>query len=329
MDYLIDITRRSTNGFTPLDTLNYINKYWFNRYYKMFYKPSSENTVKIDDGKMYVTGDNMVKSIADYILNCNLVDPELLEELEKMPKYIDGKMISISTPPKKFLLNVSNSCALDSLLSIIFFARGGYFVSRIADSSLQKFPPWIDGETMKRAATEIRLSILDLYNQASWKQQNIRSLQKQISVFLEDDCRDIKSVNEIWGTFCTMFDGLSFDLWTKRQKDIGNTPIDTFSIPIWENIFPKDLATLPYHLVYLNDTDVSNKNFADLGYANLDGYELVGVVLHGGGHYTSLINVQEEWYRYDDLTGDIRKYDGDVLKQNIGKTIVMMFYVKM
>lgn len=328
MEYLIDLTSRYTKGFTPLDTLNYINNYWFSQYYKMFYKPSLENSVNITGRKMYVTGSDIIKSVADYILECNLVDPELLKELEKSPKYIDGKLIEISTPPKKFLLNVSNSCALDSLLSIIFFARGGYFVSRIADSSLKNFPPWVDAGTMKRVATDIRKSVVDLFNQASWKQQNIGSLQKEISVFLEDDCRDVKSVNEIWGTFCTLFDGLSFDIWTKRQKEIGNTPNNTYSIPIWEDIFPKDLATPPYHLVYLNDTDISNKDFADLGYGNLEGYELVGVIHHGGGHYTSLINVHEEWYRYDDLTGDIKKYTGDVLKQTMGKTIVMMFYVK-
>jgi len=326
MDYLIDKTLVATNRFSPIDTLRYINQYWFADFYNVFWRGGDQD-VDIEGRDLRVTGVDVVNQIANFVQQCKM-NGELLKSLNYTPKFVDGKVVEIETPPDNFLLNVANSCALDSLLSIIFFARGGYFVSRIVDSSLERFPRWMDADVLGRAAKRIRQLMVELFNQTEWKRQNVRDIQQGISVFIEDDCNDVKSVNEIWGTFCTLFDGLSFPLWTKRQKEIGNNPVNTFSIPIGDNIFPKDLAEKPYHLVYLNDTDRSPKNFTDFGYSDLEGYELVGVVLHWGAHYTSLINVQETWYSYDDLSGQIKPYDGEVLKQTRQKTIAMMFYTK-
>lgn len=328
MEHLITKTLRATEEFDPFQTLRYINEIWFNRFYRIHYKDSSVSTIVMEDQNLYVTGhgEDMVDAMGTIVKDCK-IDPRILKSLESSPKYIDGKVVDIKSPPNSFLLNVSNSCALDSLLAIIFFAKGGYFMSRIQDSTLKKFPRWFPQDTISRAAESIQSSLSQIYNRTNWRLQNIGEIQRQISVYLKDDCADVKSVNEIWTVFCTMFDGLPFDILTKRQKEIGNNPIEFYSIPIGEGIFADDLALKPDHLVYLNDTTQGPVDFSALGY-DMDGYDLVGVVLHWGAHYTSLVYVQEQWYAYDDLGGKISKFEGNPLKQTGSYTIAMMFYVK-
>lgn len=330
MDYLVSMTEKSVRDMEPIKILKYINFAWFSNFFKIYISSSKgDPKIYVDGKKLYVIGyNNIVKRMAKFVEGCGVTDEKILESLEYTPKYVNGEIVEIKTPPAKFLLNVSNSCGMDSLLSIMFFAKGGYFISQIVNSSFEKYPPWLDSESIKRESKRIKTVIVDLYNRTSWTRQNIKDLQKSISVYMEDDCNDVKSGNEIWGTFCTMFDGLSFPVLTKRQKEIGNKPTETFTIPIGDDTFPNDLVIKPNHLVYLNDTDTTEKNFAELGYGDLEGYDLVGIVNYLPGHYTSLIKVQDAWYSYNDLNGDIKPYRGNVLKQTPQKLVVMMFYVK-
>lgn len=333
MDYLIDTAVRDTKSFSLEDTARYVNEYWFSNFYKIKYSPS-ENIfyfIKVEKN-INVSGkgsnEEFIRGMWNLIQNCEVNDDGLVKRLSMTPKYIDGKIVNIPSPPKNFLLNVSNSCAMDSLLSIMFFARGGYFMSRIQDSTLKNFPSWIgDQEILQRSARRIKERLFDLYNRTDWTNENILSLQTDLSSFIEDGCDDIKSVNEIWGAFCTLFDGLPFNILTKRQKEIGNSPVETYSIPMYEDIYPQNLFKKPYHLVYMNDVNVDPTDFTK-PYSNLDGYELVGIVYHLDYHYVSSFSVHGKWYSYNDLNGKIVSADNDILKQTKQKRIVMLFYTK-
>lgn len=338
MNWLYDTTLRDTKGFSRSKTLKYINLYWFNNYFRVIdhFAKTKVDRVSYEGPNILLgtgrpTREKIIQDCLDIIKECPNMDRQLmLNHLVTAPK-TDGE---ITIPPKRFLTNVSLSCALDSLLSIMFFASGGYFMARVAQSNPREPPRWLrrHRDQFKEMSQIVKDRLFDLYDRIDWKGVTVRELQQDLALFIEEDCRDIKVVYEIWGVMATMFDGLTFERQTEREHDIGNDPVETYALEISADpILPFDLYIKPYHLVYVNDVFVGEMDYRNIALAETIGneYKLVGVVNHTGAHYISKILVEDQWYAYDDLNGYIVRYDEDVLLQTKRSKIVMMFYVKM
>lgn len=247
---------------------------------------------------------------------------ELIESLKKSYRLIDGQKKMVTVPPKRFLLNTQNSCALDSLLSIIFYAYGGYFMRMIAMSDIEEatYPRWINPEGMKIVSTLVQSRLKSLYH--SEKFTNASEVQKYLAKYTKEKCNDYKAVYELWNVLCMMFNRLPVKVRTLRERLIGNDPVEVYS-------FAEKIGVLEYwpnHLVYVNDADISKRDWTEY---NVTGFELVGVVNYHSEHYTSTVKINGDWYNYNDLDGKFKSVSGDeVLVQTKNKKICMMFYVR-
>ena len=324
------------------EALSIIQFLLFNNFYKILYYESNEKLVLSVSGKEILIvgnleGVDLVKLFFDHAnLYC---DTQFVVELQKQYRLQNNKLIQIVYPPKRFLTNVSNSCALDSLLSIVLFAKSGYFLQQIVKSVKNTYPPWIDVETITRLSNRVRDNIMKLYNtlpsckDTKYDMGNAREIQKDLIYYLKEDCSDVKSAYELWNILCMMYNNLYFYLQTPRHKQIGNVPTQYAALPFDDDILDDEdergydtLNTVvdPPHLVVLNDTVTHNWEFREI-----NGYELIGVIVHTGGHYYSRIKIYDDWYEYDDLRSDIIKmYKGDKILVQTGRARnVMMFYI--
>lgn len=335
MDWLYDTTLEDTRGAYQYLVIKHISDYWFAGYYNIGYNRDEQKYRITHDKtrKMEVRGSgpisSLIQTFIDYIKECNIMDEGLVKHLEYAPK----SKGDITIPPNRFLSNTSLSCALDSILSIMFFACNGYFMARVSQSDIKDVPVWMtqNKEKFIEMSIVVKKRLFNLFDQTNWDGMNVDQLQKDISLFIEDDCGDVKVAYEIWGVLASMFQGLSFDVLTKREHKIGRIPVNSFGLVVDEDIvLPGDLYMKPYHLVYINDRIVDPIDFRTFGlYEEIDGYKLVGIVNHTGNHYVSKINVMGDWYSYDDLNAYIKPYSGDVLTQTKISKIVMMFYTKL
>jgi len=294
----------------------------FNNYYKILYLESTgKEKLTVSGREILITGkiNNIVKLL--YANTDKYCDTAFPEYLKRQYRLIDGKLRQIPFPPREFLSNISNSCAIDSLLSVILFTSSAYFTRLILESGEGPYPKWIDSESIIRLSRIVKTDILKLYNSTTYT--NAAEIQRNLTNFIAEDCRDVKAVYELWNVLCTMYNRLPIKLLTNRDIEIGNSPTEYYSIPITELDKLDEIVDLPNHLVVLNDSIIHKYTFDEI-----DGYDLIGVILHTGNHYISRIRIYEEWYEYDDLNSNIRNINTNVLIQEGYRKNVMFFYIK-
>ena len=270
---------------------------------------------------------------------------QLNEILSTFTAKRDGKITTFKDGiPKFFLPNDRNSCAPDSILFILFFTYGSYFMDRILNYSSK--PKWVKQRAFR---DEIIEPLTKLYNNMTLWTKSITKIQKILGKYTNISCNDVKSGTEIWGLLASAFPGLDFPLLTKDEEAIGNT--FTSAAYIDPEMYQLDDLVSLYkssrnsstsssngssitennsrakHIVFGDDRRPGNRRL-DQG---MDGLESV-LFFIGQGHYTAAVKGSNgTWYYYDDLRPNvliIKDPASFIFDENINKKIQMLFYIR-
>lgn len=272
---------------------------------------------------------NQIKKILKNIPNIENLSPQECKDLiTQLDVFIcaNGKTIPRGYP-NTFLSNTANSCAIDSILFILFFTKGSFFMNKIYSNPNSEF------ERGKKIRQTI-LPVLDtLYTDCSKWIETALLFQRKISSFLRiTGCNDIKSGTEIWNVLCEAFMGLQFDYLSEHAKMIGNKPIKTsYLLPDSDDdpfqISNSDIK--PEFLVYGDDKPPKNQDRRPIYDMEIEEYELQAVLFYKPGHYTCCVKVFTEWVYYDDLMPTIRRLKSPedfIFKESTNKKCQMLFY---
>lgn len=244
-------------------------------------------------------------------INCDLPDDQRLELINRLSftAMKDGRVIKIkNTVPKFFLTNYQNSCAPDSILFILFFCRGSYFLDRMFKSPMPKF------EKELKFRKQIQPEIAKLYgNMSLWN--NHIWFQDILVKYLEKDldCDDVKSGTQIWGLLASAFPGLEYPAIIDGQKMMA-----TYLEPYVE------LENYPSHAIF-GDDDVPQDRKLNKTMENLEAV----LFFMDGFHYTSAVKANDRWYYYNDLAPSVvilANPEKFIFNESVNKKIAMLFY---
>lgn len=212
---------------------------------------------------------------------CQIYQNHRQETLDFLSNFTLEDGTNIEYPPRHFLKNFGNSCAIDSLLYIIFFCKHSYFINIILNNPGEY-------ETKKEFRDEILPAITELYGDHKKWRENIIPIQKIISKWTQTDCFEIKSGTHIWSLFADAFMNLQF----KVEKE-NYTILATY---LGLDIFPSEIKNAP-HVVLGDDDPPKTKVHVH----PMEGLEAV-LFFVGNAHYTCAIKGNDDkWFYYDDL----------------------------
>lgn len=295
-------------------------------------RSGSARRLKIDGYNIHI--DNMsstdfMKYVVPMLLkkegkSCN----ELIKHIDRFILY-DKTFLPRSYPPR-FLQNFQNSCVVDSIIFIIFFANHSFFMNKILHSEKT------ETDVGKNFKAKILPELSDLYiNNKKWTGtiQNIQSILfpfiKAISYGEINSCGDIKSGLELWDLFANAFTDLQFEYLSERAEELGNKPVMSTYLDF-------KIDDLPYSqkaefLIYGDDEKPKIQSLLEIGHdLQVGDYELTAVLFFKGmGHYTSAINTISGWVYYDDLRNQIPliKDPRDfIFNESVNHKVQMLFY---
>lgn len=261
-----------------------------------------------------------------------VVLPELLKRkkisCQDYIKTIDGFILSDKTTlprsyPPEFLKNIANSCAIDSLLFIIFFAGGSFFMDKICSSQTS------ETDVGKRLKTQILPLLKDLYTRQDKWTGNAMTIQRALFPFIEArSCSDVKSGTEIWSLLANAFMDLQFDYVSVYKRGLGNKPIKYVYLDF--KMDPPTKYLDADFLIYGDDNVPVTQNLLPVHDLQVDDYKLIAVLFFKGmAHYTSAISTPSGWVYYDDVSGRVvgiknpREY---IFNESPSHKIQMLFY---
>jgi len=219
----------------------------------------------------------------------------------------------------KLYHNSKNCCYVSSLLSILFFSNGGYFISNMLCQTL-------DSIKYQNGVKTIKSDIKDLNVFATKVQQLLndmffdlkRKIKPHELMKLLNECDNRMVVgqfhnpSEVYELLCGLFPQL---LINNENNEIDNNQalFDMTDLPqLKSSEFLKKNKNKPKHLVFSNGgierihglVDWKKKGF---GMTILNGmYELCGIIVHQSmSHYFSYFKaINGKWYTYDDILSD-------------------------
>lgn len=263
-----------------------------------------------------------------------IVIPEMLRK-KKIPcktfiNSLDGFILSDKTTlqrsyPPEFLKNIANSCAIDSILFIIFFAGGSFLMDKICSSTQS------ETDVGKKFKPLILPLLKDLYSHHKKWTGNAMNIQRVIFPFIDArSCGDIKSGTEIWSLFANAFTDLQFDYVSVYKRGLGNKPVKHTYLDFQMDPPTKYLDA--DFLIYGDDNAPVTQNLLPVHDLQVGGYELKAVLFFKGMiHYTSAINTPSGWVYYDDFSGRVvgiknpREY---IFNESPSHKVQMLFYKK-
>lgn len=318
----MDYVYKKVENFSTLQTIKYLEVITGNFYFINYISSNKPLSFKILDKTILIQGNATNKDLAEKVFQAIIQDKDdnfLISMNTEYRKTREG-IKKVRVPPPRFFINSKNSCAIDSIYSILFFAKSGYFINKIISSDVENtdFPRWYNSENIKILAEGVRIATLKMYNEADYT--NMNKIQQFLGNFSKERCYDIKAVYELWNILCLLFKDLSVNVRTNYEKSIGNDPINYYTFV--DKV--EDVEEWPDHIVYVNDAITKKHDFSNLA---VNGYTLYGVIYWMDNHYTSSVKIFNEWYDYNDLNGKFNKTERNVLKQK-DKKISMMFYIK-
>lgn len=314
---------------------------FFHNKYQMYGSQPPQGTLnittpnfKISHNTIYYTRETKMVDVLEKLLE--------LEELDKddLIKYLNTYTIGnekITYPPISFLTNVNNSCALDSILYLVFFCKRGYFIDIILNK-----PGKSERQDFK---DKILDPLVNLYSDKLKWTKNAQGLQEIIFPFLalpenprlrRVTCNDVKSGIEIWDLFTKAFVGMQFPVLTTHQQKIGNTQYLASYLDD-EDFSPNEIISNPPHIIYGDDRKPTIRNLTEEGYLfewNIGGekYKLEGVLFFLGAHYTCAIKGSDDkWYYYDDLRKNVLRLKNPsdyIFKNDMGRKSQLLIYIK-
>lgn len=318
----MDYVYKKVENFSTAETIKYLETITGNFYFINYVSSNKPLSFKILDKTILVQGNANNKDLAEKVFQAIIQDKDdnFLESMNFEYRKTHVGIKKVKVPPSRFFTNSKNSCAIDSIYSILFFAKSGYFINKIISSDVENtnFPRWYNSENIKILAEGVRIRTLQMYNEADYT--NMNQIQQFLGNFSKERCYDIKAVYELWNSLCLLFKDLSVNVRTNYEKLIGNDPINYYTFV--DKV--EDVEEWPDHIVYVNDVITKKHDFSNLA---VNGYTLYGVIYWMDNHYTSCVKIFDVWYDYNDLNGRFNKTERNVLKQTNEK-ITMMFYIK-
>lgn len=227
--------------------------------------------------------------------------------------------------PRKFLINTANSCAIDSIIFILFFTQRSFFMNKIYQSTNS------ETDKGKRFKANVLPLLDNLYTNFSKWSGKATMIQKAITPFITAaGCDDIKSGTEIWSMFSNAFTKLQFLYQSERDRKIGNKP----SLRTYLDIANDDDPILVHDqefLIYADDKRPIKQNLQPIHDLQVGDYELSAVLFFNSGHYTSAVKVNDKWVYYDDLLDTVRLLKNPekfIFNETINHKLQMLFYIK-
>lgn len=279
---------------------------------------------------------------------------QLFECEVDIPKTVKNKILQITTikevMPKnnmKLYSNRSNSCYMNTLLSILFLADNGYFITKILRED-------IDNVVYGKSVCSTKSKIIDVSTFAKQVQQKLKGMffdvERKIHsaelIRLLSHCNSniklgcISNSAEPYTLLCDLFPSLQVK-YNRSEADGVHVRTQCLFDMVDLPRLKKVLKSSPDVLVFYNGgierlteglIDWSAKGFDEE--ILKDRYRLVGVIVHLGlVHYKSYTNIDGKWYEYNDVVSDtahlIRHLPEEgVFKDTKTSQPSMMFYVK-
>lgn len=306
--------------------------------YKIIAAPSLHEPYRIK-GKKILAGkgfqDNIPNLINDLLKITGKTCDELITHMDVLV-LSDGRELQ-GGYPKHFLTNTANSCAIDSILFILFFTKRSYFMNLIYQSTTSETDK---GKKFKGTVLPL---LDDLYTNFSKWTETAANLQRAIFPFIHFDtlrerserksirfdeqseainaqsCADVKSGTEIWSMFADAFTKLQFP-----YQSIMATYLDpgTDDDPI--------LIKAPF-LIYADDAPPMQRDLRPFYNLQVGDYELAAVLFYDTGHYTCAVKMLTKWVYYDDLMGQIRVLKNPekfIFTETKNHKVQMLIYVR-
>lgn len=250
----------------------------------------------------------------------------------------------------KFYSNKSNSCYIDSLLSIIFLADMGVFAKSILLANITRTtytPSVVSSDSIvndvKRFARDVRIIMYQLFTDADRKRHStdlVRVLSRANRAFT---LGSMANPAELYDLLASLFPRLLVQYNRKESDGVFARQQCLFDMTDVRDVRVR-LRSWPSHLVFSNGgieryttrknlINWSEKGFGLTLYGNM--YRLVGVIVHVNMcHYVSYFQIKqgEPFYYYDDMNGDpviVNELPTNGVFQDVHKQQpAMYFYVK-
>lgn len=245
---------------------------------------------------------------------------QLIEIMTTFTGKRDGNLTSFKDGvPKYFLINERNSCAPDSILFILFFTKGSYFMDRIFNSKLK--PKWPE----EKAFADKMLPLLKrLYGNMSLWRKSITNIQRVIGEFTRVNCNDVKSGTQIWNWFSIAFPGLQFPFLTRMDKQNGNVAVPVTYLDT-EMYTLDDLIEKGDFVIFGDDYRPRVRHLPH----TIDKLQAC-LFFVGMAHYTAAVRgSNDKWYYYDDLRPSVlRILDPEkfIFDESPYRKIQLLFY---
>lgn len=266
------------------------------------------------------------------------------EVVKKIKELTDINQIekTMNNNSMKMYPNKLNSCYMDSLLSIIFLANSGFFVTKILKQriSVQQYGRAICSlnspiTDVKNYASEVQELISALFFDEERKKHSCLLIQKLAQCNTNIRLGRFINVAEAYDLLCDLFPSLKItyrraeedkiyireqamfdmtDLPYMNSYVVSRPPVLVFNNGglgrIDQQLYEEHLKKTTQNLDDVQEYATGLVDWTEKGFEFeiLNGeYALVGAVLHVGlNHYTSVFMVddlEEGWYHYDDSKG--------------------------
>lgn len=216
----------------------------------------------------------------------------------------------------KLYHNQNNSCYLNSLLSILFCCREGFFVKKILSHILNdiKYPKGIKSlnskikdEELETYAKELQTQINDLFFDILRKTHSTILVKKlaECNTFLEYNAPENPVL--IYNMLSSFFPDLLIKYNRKELDGIFPREQSVFDITDID-LLRETMTSFPPYIIFSNGGIVQDIDWGEKGYGlkltvkEKEGeYDLVGMIVHRNqNHFYSLFLSENVWYAYDD-----------------------------
>lgn len=248
----------------------------------------------------------LFECVSSYLLN-----DELLYQAK-------DKIGNIQKIPMLLYKNKQNSCYIDSLISIIFFADYGYYITQILKNN-------VDTNNYTKGVCSINSNIVNIKEYAKEVQSMLKIMFFDVErtehtcslIFLLNKCDTrlkvgtMENVVETYELLCSLFPSLliqykrleSDGIYDREQCSFDMTDLPSLS----ENI-KSEPSILTFFNGGITRREMGLIDWKTYGFEETildEKYQLVGVIQHVDlVHYISYFKINGIWYYYDDAQSD-------------------------
>lgn len=228
--------------------------------------------------------------------------------------------------PFKLYSNANNSCYMDTLLSILFYANSGFFIKKILKqrTSVIDYPKTVCTTKstigdLTKYASEVQGLFETLYNDVNREVHSCDMIEKLSECNTEMNLGEFTNVAEVYSLICDLFPSLKITYQRSESDKIYIREQCMFDVT--------DITDMPSYIVSEPPFYVFSNGGIERGVSGLidwktkgfdfeifgGSYVLVGAILHVGlAHYTSVFLDTSAPSASAESEGDDEKDEGDV-----------------